>query len=174
MEAAAFGALLGSALLRRVTDQNKVQQFAALMRTRLAGKGYRLLYTWSRDGRTNASFHARCDSQVGGITRGLGLCFVTLWLQGPTLVIVRSTMGHTFGGYASASWNSASWINVGGCFLFLVENPHNDAPTCFECKNTANAMLGSASYGPSFGSGHDICMHPGSDAGQSYTSFPHG
>ena len=75
---AAMGALAGSALLRRVTDGNKVQQFAALLRTRLAGKGYRLLYTWSSDGRTNASFHARCDNQVGGITSGLGLRFVTL------------------------------------------------------------------------------------------------
>ena len=74
----AFGALsdsalTSSALLRRVTDRNKVQQFAALMKTRLAGKGYRLLYTWSSDGRSAASFHARCDNQVGGITRGLGL-----------------------------------------------------------------------------------------------------
>jgi hypothetical protein len=75
---AAMGALAGSALLRRVMDGNKVPQFALLMRTRLTGKGYRLLYTWSSDGRTNASFHARCDNQVGGITSGLGLRFVTL------------------------------------------------------------------------------------------------
>jgi hypothetical protein len=65
-----MGALAGSALLRRVTDRNKVQQFTVLMRNRLAGKGYRLLYTWSSDGRSNATFHARCDNQVGGITRG--------------------------------------------------------------------------------------------------------
>jgi hypothetical protein len=63
---AAMGALAGSALLRRVTDANKVAQFAALLRPRLAGRGYRLLYTWSRDGRSNASFHQRCDNQVRG------------------------------------------------------------------------------------------------------------
>ena len=62
--AAALGDLSGSALLQRVTDRNKVQQFGALMRTRLAGKRFRLLYTWSRDGRSNASFHQRCDNQV--------------------------------------------------------------------------------------------------------------
>ena len=56
--------LLRRALLQRVTDRNKVQQFGALMRTRLAGKRFRLLYTWSRDGRSNASFHQRCDNQV--------------------------------------------------------------------------------------------------------------
>ena len=61
---AALGDLLGGALLQRVTDRNKVQQFGALMRTRLAGKRFRLLYTWSRDGRSNASFHQRCDNQV--------------------------------------------------------------------------------------------------------------
>ena len=61
-----MGALAGSAVLRRVTDANKVAQFAALLRPRLAGRGYRLLYTWSRDGRSNASFHQRCDNQVRG------------------------------------------------------------------------------------------------------------
>ena len=64
---AAMGALSGSALLRRVTDAKKAAQFAALLRTRLAGKGHRLLYTWSRDGRSNASFHQRCDNQVRGV-----------------------------------------------------------------------------------------------------------
>ena len=64
--AAAMGALAGSALLRRVTDANKVAQFTALLRPRLAGRGYRLLYTWSRDGRSNASFHQHCNNQVRG------------------------------------------------------------------------------------------------------------
>ena len=108
---------------------------------------------------------------AGGITRGLGLRFVTLWLQGPTLVIVRSTTGHTFGGYASAPWNSAGgWINVGGCFLFLVENPHNDAPTCFECNTPENAIFGRAANGPHIG--NDFCIHSSGDAAQSYTYFP--
>jgi hypothetical protein len=57
--------------LVRVGDRNKVQQFAALMRTRLPGKRYRLLYTWSRDGRSNASFHQRCDNQVRGRCKAL-------------------------------------------------------------------------------------------------------
>ncbi len=37
---AAMGAFAGSALLQRVAGRNKAQQFAALMRVRLAGKGY--------------------------------------------------------------------------------------------------------------------------------------
>ena len=95
-------------------------------------------------------------------------------MQGPTLVVVRSTTGHTFGGYANAPWNSAgAYTNVGGCFLFLVENPHNDPPTCFECKNPQYAMGCYPGYGPIFGNGHDISVHPNGDAAQSYTNFPH-
>jgi ubiquitin carboxyl-terminal hydrolase L3 len=56
--------LSGSALLQRVGDGNKVQQFAALLRDRLPGTSYRLLFTWSRDGRNAASFHQCCDNQV--------------------------------------------------------------------------------------------------------------
>jgi hypothetical protein len=61
---AAMGGLSGSALLQRVRDGNKAQQFAALLKGRLPGMSYRLLYTWSRDGRSAASFHQRCDNQV--------------------------------------------------------------------------------------------------------------
>jgi hypothetical protein len=60
----AMEALAGSALLQLVGNSNRVQQFAAMMSTRLPVKGYRLLYTWSKDGRSNASFHQHCDNQV--------------------------------------------------------------------------------------------------------------
>ena len=87
---------------------------------------------------------------------------------------MRSTTGHTFGGHAVAPWASASAdINSTGCFLFLVENPHNDAPTCFECKNTQYSTYCNSNYGPTFGSGHDLVIHQGSDTGKSYTNFPH-
>ena len=85
---------------------------------------------------------------------------------------MRSTTGHTFGGYASAPWNSGggNYINAAGCFLFLVENPHGDAPTCFECKNDGHAMCG-GSAGPVFGGGHDLLIT--SDGSSSGTGFPH-
>ncbi len=60
----AFHDLSGSALLQRVGDRNKALQFAALLWDRLPGKSYRLLYTWSRHGRSAASFHQHCDNQV--------------------------------------------------------------------------------------------------------------
>ena len=84
---------------------------------------------------------------------------------------MRSTTGHTFGGYASAPWHSAfSYINAAGCFLFLVENPHGDAPTCFECKDNGYAMFGFSAYGPTFGGGHDLQIS--SDGISSATGFP--
>ena len=86
---------------------------------------------------------------------------------------MRSTTGHTFGGYASAPWTTANaYTNAAGCFLFLVENPHNDAPTCFECRNVQNAMYCYSDRGPCFGSGHDLGLHQGGDTGRSYTGFP--
>ena len=86
---------------------------------------------------------------------------------------MRSTTGHTFGGYARTSWNCPeeknSPIHAAGCFLFLVENPHGDAPTCFECKNDVCAMLGHSALGPLFGGGHDLLIT--SDGSSSYIEF---
>ena len=86
---------------------------------------------------------------------------------------MRSTTGHTFGAYASAPWigGGGSCINAAGCFLFLVENPHGDAPTCFECKDNGNAMVGHSGYGPYFGAGSDLCIT--SDGSSSLTVFPY-
>ena len=88
---------------------------------------------------------------------------------------MRSTTGHTFGGHAVAPWTSpaaGTYTTTAGCFLFLVENPHNDAPTCFECKNTQCSTLWHATYGPTFGNGCDLQIHGGGDTGRSYTIFP--
>ena len=79
---AALGPLGGSTLLQRVADRNKVQQFTALLRTKLPGKRYRLLYTWSRDGRSNASFHQHCDNQVRAIAKAFSVHLVTLQGRG--------------------------------------------------------------------------------------------
>ena len=94
-------------------------------------------------------------------------------MQGPTLVIVRSTTGHTFGGHAVAPWTSAvAHTTTAGCFLFLVENPHNDVPTCFECEDTRYSTYCVSSCGPTFGGGYDLQIHGDGDPGTSYTIFP--
>ena len=80
--AAAIAALGGSTRLQRVADRNKAQQFAALMGTKLPGKRYRLLYTWSRDGRSNASFHERGDNQVRAFANAFLVHLLTLQGRG--------------------------------------------------------------------------------------------
>ena len=85
---------------------------------------------------------------------------------------MRSTTGHTFGGYADAAWSSGtgSYVTAAGCFLFLVENPHGDAPTCFECKDNAKAMYSGQSQGPIFGGSHDLYIR--GNGVSSGTNFP--
>ena len=55
--------------------------------------------------------------------------------------------------------------------MFLVENPHNDAPTCFECSSVQYAMLCKPNYGPTFGN-HALVLHQNGDTSQSYTNLP--
>ena len=55
--------------------------------------------------------------------------------------------------------------------MFLVENPRNDAPTCFECSRVQYAMYCGSNYGPTFGN-HDLVLHQGGDTAQSYTNVP--
>jgi len=71
--------------------------------------------------------------------------------QGPTLVIVRSTNGFTFGGYAAAAWNNGDvHIPAAGSFVFWVENPQGRAPGCLDCANAVHAMYCGSSFGPVF------------------------
>ncbi len=81
--------------------------------------------------------------------------------QGPTLVIVRSTNGFTFGGYAAAAWhNNNACIRAAGSFVFWVENPQGRAPACLDCANPAKALWGGChnQHGPVFGS--ESCLRP--------------
>jgi len=69
--ASPLGALSGSLLLNRVADRSKVQQFEGLLTARLKSSSYRLLYTFTRDGRNAASFRHHCYDQVCSITQGM-------------------------------------------------------------------------------------------------------
>src|SRR3990167_3760471 len=77
-----------------------------------------------------------------------------------TLVLVK-VGSYIFGGYNTACWNSASnnYFNAPGSFLFTLVNPYGDPPTLFSCKTLANAVYCNTGYGPTFGSGHDLCIH---------------
>ena len=48
----------------------------------------KLIYRGSEDGFTAAAFHSKCDK------------------KGPTLAIIKSKKGKTFGGYTDIEWDS--------------------------------------------------------------------
>ena len=100
-----------------------------------------LLYRGTRDGSGANIFHNKCDN------------------QGPTICLCKNDKGNIFGGYASISWtsNNAGYKSANGSFLFTLTNIHGTDPTKFpNTQNQNSAVYHGASYGPIFGSGHDL------------------
>ncbi|CAF1288690.1 unnamed protein product [Rotaria sp. Silwood1] len=119
---------------------------------------WELIYKASRDGFDSNAFHSRCNN------------------KGPTITIIQSTGNYLFGGYTSVSWTSdGSYKNDSTAFLFTLINPYNIAPTKYLINPTqaGHAVYHHNSYGPTFGSGHDIYVVNGSNGNNSNaTGFP--
>lgn len=105
---------------------------------------FALLYRGSRDGFNASDFHRTCDN------------------KGKTLVLVKNTSGHIFGGYASIPWARSavkgSYMQAPGSFLFTLTNVYMTEPVKFPLKkeNNSNAVFCKSDYGPTFGNGHDL------------------
>jgi hypothetical protein len=85
-------------------------------------------------------FHSLCDN------------------KGPTLSIIKTTSGHTFGGYTKASWephNSGIWKHDTSSFLFSVDKLTKYPIT----KDYDKAIRCYSSYGPIFGTGYSIVIY---------------
>ncbi|XP_078339733.1 interferon-induced protein 44-like isoform X2 [Crassostrea virginica] len=90
---------------------------------------FRLLYKISRDGCSAQTFHQKCDN----------------------------TNNTIFGGYLSQSWNSnGAYINDYSAFLFRLQYNGSSSPLTFPVSQPGYAGYGNGTYGPTFGSGHDI------------------
>jgi len=117
-----------------------------------------LLYSASRDGFGAASFHIKCDN------------------KGPTIVLIKSTSGHMFGGYSGLPWDSISgYKGSHTSFLFTLTNPHGIPATKYVSKtNDNNSIFCHSTYGPTFGSGHDIyiCNNSNSTTNNCSSYFP--
>jgi len=112
-----------------------------------------LLYKASRDGFGAAAFHQKCDASF------------------PTLVIVRSTEGHLFGGYATATWSGSQYRNDAGCFLFSLANP-TGTRVKIAANNNGHNMYCVQNYGPTFGGNHDLHISDNSNVNtNSYTNL---
>lgn len=111
-----------------------------------------VLYTASKDGDAAINFHNACDD------------------EGPTVVIVETTSGKVFGGYADMSWGSGgTYISSSTSFLFRLRPTMAHYPII---KYPQHAMYHNAGYGPSFGGGHDL--HIASDAMDNTGSYTNG
>ena len=105
---------------------------------------------------------------------GMAECHQRVDRQGPTLVLVRTTSGSVFGGYAGGSWNSSgSCVNSGGrSFLFSLEGPRNglSVGVAFTCHDPRYEMSCNAND-LAFGGGHDLFICNQSDQNNSYNNF---
>eukprot|EP00668_Euglena_longa_P000364 GGOE01000467.1.p1 GENE.GGOE01000467.1~~GGOE01000467.1.p1 ORF type:complete len:545 (-),score=64.97 GGOE01000467.1:363-1997(-) len=101
-----------------------------------------LLYRASRDGWRACRFHSLCDN------------------QGPTVTVIRSAEGYIFGGYLDQPWNSMNvYLASERAFLFTMRCHAGIPPTKMPIDRSCYAAYAGASYGPTFGGGHDIYIN---------------
>jgi hypothetical protein len=138
--------------LLQLLHKNKLNEFFGKLTQR-----WEMIYKASRDGFDANAFHTRCNN------------------KGPTMTIIQSNNNYLFGGYTSIPWTSdGSYKNDTTAFLFTLTNPDNIPPTKYLINpNTGNAAYHNSSYGPTFGSGHDLHLANASNShNASYTNFP--
>lgn len=118
-----------------------------------------LIYKATRDGFASVDFHRCCNN------------------KGPTITVVQSIEGgYLFGGYTSVSWNSMQTYmhDNNEPFLFTLTNPHGIPPTKYSVKLRKHSIFDHASYGPTFGAGHDLYVSSHSQTNKSSCfNFPH-
>ena len=100
-----------------------------------------LLYKATRDGFQASAFHARCDNIPNTVT------------------VIRNNLNYVFGGLTAAKWSSTSgYIADSTAFIFSLRR--NGGLTNYKLPIQSTqvnyAIFGYASYGPTFGGGHDI------------------
>jgi hypothetical protein len=114
-----------------------------------------LLYRATRDGFTSQAFHSKC---VG---------------KGNTITIIKNNLNYVFGGYASSAWNSSGgYTNEPNAFIFSLRRAGVSFKDKFTVKEATSALYANSGYGPTFGGGHDICIHNQSNTNiGSYSNF---
>jgi len=96
-----------------------------------------LLYQATKDGSSSSNFHSRCDN------------------KGATVVIIETTAGNVFGGFADQAWSSGGYSTSTISFLFQLR----PAMKRYNKKNGGSySTYRHSSYGPIFGNGHDLLI----------------
>jgi len=109
-----------------------------------------LLYQASKDGFTISNFHNRCHN------------------KGSSITIVQTVSGNVFGGYSPTTWySSGGYRKSPGAFLFRLR----PSMKRYDLKSSSSsvAIYTHASYGPTFGNGHDLIIIDCSQVSSCYT-----
>jgi hypothetical protein len=90
--------------------------------------------------------------------------------------VIETTKGFIFGGFTPLVWDSTTNAYKSDSsqtsFLFSLKNARNSAPHKFRLSSGSNAINSVSSYGPTFGSGHNIYVSDGCNANaSSYTNI---
>jgi hypothetical protein len=102
---------------------------------------WELLYRGSRDGFRLSNFHGKCDGHSNTVT------------------MIETTTECIFGGFTPIGWDSSnSWKEDSAkqSFLFRIKDHRNSEPHAFPLSSSSYAICCNSSYGPTFGTGHNI------------------
>lgn len=127
-----------------VDNAGKFETLAALLGEVPESLKLESLYSTRTSSWTDAAaFHAACDH------------------KGPTLVLIQCSDGAAYGGYTSVSWQSTNCYQAdSNAFLFRVYNFANcrtkQVAEKFAERRNGHEVYKCASYGPTFGNGHDL------------------
>ena len=84
------------------------------------------------------------------------------------MTVVQTTTGNIFGGYVGKPWKSnGNWVNDASAWLYSLKSPSGHAPVQMLNKTSQNNALHNASYGPTFGGNHDLCIQNNCNTNQS-------
>ncbi len=116
---------------RQITKLMKICKFES-------NQKWDLIYRATQDGFGAKNFHSKSDNKSN------------------TLVIIKSTGGHVFGGYTEQDWSPTGlFAKDSNAFIFSYINKYKK-PFFMKCISPAHAICGVINYGPTFGGGHDI------------------
>lgn len=120
----------------------------------------RLLYRASRDGFSSYTFHNLCDN------------------QGPTIVLIKTSYGTVFGGYASSAWGSynnnyyySQYLQAEGSFLFNLTTGLKGNKGGISGPSNQYGIYTDPNYGPTFGGGHDLYISSDMRYGYVYPGY---
>jgi hypothetical protein len=141
-----------STIITSMDDEEKIKEWLAS-----AGKTEqpKLLYRASRDGEAAADFHRMCD------------------YKGATITVVKSSNGYIFGGYTDVAWGTnPGYKSSSVSFLYSLKDHAGIGPVKMPINTTATAYAvgHNLSYGPMFGSGHDLRISLNANESVSATS----